>query len=96
MYHMNIPFEEIYLLQMGPSSNNRPSDPIFLWNATRMDSGTGSSYDILANSPSFRMNFNIYPWVTYDLQDTRYRIKVGNLANYPFDWYYAFLVAFFI
>ncbi|KAK0229599.1 hypothetical protein EDD85DRAFT_132828 [Armillaria nabsnona] len=73
----------------GPSNNNRPSEPIFLWNATGFSSG-----DILANSALFRMKLNIYPWYEYDFQGPRYRIKDGNLANYPFDCYQSEIFAF--
>ncbi|PBK79309.1 hypothetical protein ARMGADRAFT_1069476 [Armillaria gallica] len=42
----------------GPSSNNRPRDPTFIWNATvGMTLINHSSYDILGNSPTFRTNY---------------------------------------
>ncbi|KAK0229697.1 hypothetical protein EDD85DRAFT_973557 [Armillaria nabsnona] len=77
----------------GPSSNNRPTDPTFIWNATvGMTLITHSSYDILGNSPTFCTTSNVYPFFYY-LQKRLY-IKHQSLTYYPFDAYWSNIFAF--
>ncbi|KAK0229630.1 hypothetical protein EDD85DRAFT_973428, partial [Armillaria nabsnona] len=63
----------------GPYSNNRPTDPIFLWNATYFGQGL-ANFD--SNSLTFRAELTIF---TDD---------VSYLSAYPFDSYYADVVVF--
>ncbi len=93
MYHMNIPFGEIALLQITdiatvPFNTNRPTDPIFVLNTT------ASMTDPLSNFPMFRMELNIYP-VYNDLHQDLL-ISHGTLADYPFDRYHAVSVVLLV
>ncbi len=96
MYHMNnyvwrnLSPSEDRCDNGGPSSNNRPTDPIFIWNATvGLNFFNDSSYDILGNSPTFRTKFIIYPFYTQFQHGVL--IRRGSPASYPFDVYYALL-----
>ncbi|KAK0492511.1 hypothetical protein EDD18DRAFT_1410327 [Armillaria luteobubalina] len=73
-------------------SNNRPTEPIFVWNATGTTSSNNSSYDVLRNAPRFSTNFIIYP-VCEDFQKSLL-IRHANRAYYPFDWYWSGVTAF--
>ncbi|KAK0431767.1 hypothetical protein EV421DRAFT_1925569 [Armillaria borealis] len=61
----------------GPSSNNRSTDPIFIWNKTEL------GYDPLESMPMFRMKLIIEPMFHY-LSDDKL-ISTGILSYYPFD-----------
>ncbi|KAK0477782.1 hypothetical protein IW261DRAFT_1484063 [Armillaria novae-zelandiae] len=63
----------------GPYSNNRPTDPIFIWNAT--DFGRG------------RTNFNSNS-LTFRAELTLFTNDVSYLSAYPFDSYYADIIIF--
>ncbi|KAK0493699.1 hypothetical protein EDD18DRAFT_1356153 [Armillaria luteobubalina] len=63
----------------GPYSNNKPMDPIFLWNATYFEQGL-ANFD--SNSLTFRAELTLF---TND---------VSYLSAYPFDSYYADIVIF--
>ncbi|KAK0493843.1 hypothetical protein EDD18DRAFT_1404339 [Armillaria luteobubalina] len=76
----------------GYPSNNRPTEPIFVWNATGTTSSNNSSYDVLRNAPRFSTNFIIYP-VCEDFQKSLL-IRHANRAYYPFDWYWSGVTAF--
>ncbi|SJL16578.1 uncharacterized protein ARMOST_20104 [Armillaria ostoyae] len=77
----------------GPSSNNRPTDPTFIWNATvGMTLMSQSSYDILGNSPTFRTNFNLYPFFNYSQE--RLYVRHRSMTYYPFDAYRSTIFAF--
>ncbi|SJL16605.1 uncharacterized protein ARMOST_20131 [Armillaria ostoyae] len=79
----------------GPSSNNRPTDPIFVWNATGGMTVMGdSSYsDILGNSPMFCTKFNIYPLRNYS-QHSLFISHKSLAYYYPFDVYWSGIFAF--
>ncbi|KAK0229687.1 hypothetical protein EDD85DRAFT_973526 [Armillaria nabsnona] len=63
----------------GPYSNNRPTDPIFIWNATYFAQEL-ANYN--RNSLTFRAELTLF---THD---------VSYLSAYPFDSYYADIVIF--
>ncbi|PBK88191.1 hypothetical protein ARMGADRAFT_1084841 [Armillaria gallica] len=63
----------------GPYSNNRPTNPIFLWNTTYFGRGL-ANFD--SNSLTFRAELTIF---TDD---------VSYLSAYPFDSYYSDIVVF--
>lgn len=90
MYHMNNSFwrnvSPSSYRRNGPSSNNRPTDPVFIWNAT--------SHDIVDNSPTSLMKLVIYPVIDGFQQGLT--ISHGTLAIYPFDQYNTLLVALLI
>ncbi|PBK81140.1 hypothetical protein ARMGADRAFT_1091569 [Armillaria gallica] len=72
----------------SPSSNNRPIDPIFIWNITCLS-------DPLSNAASFRTKLNIYPAYQYTVQDNlTTMINHGILSYYPFDSYGSVIFAF--
>ncbi|KAK0493674.1 hypothetical protein EDD18DRAFT_1464613 [Armillaria luteobubalina] len=76
----------------GYPSNNRPTEPIFIWNATGTTSSNNSGYDVLRNAPRFSTDFIIYP-VCEDFQKGLF-IRHGTRAYYPFDWYWSGVTAF--
>ncbi|KAK0215417.1 hypothetical protein IW262DRAFT_1496370 [Armillaria fumosa] len=76
----------------GYPSNNRPTEPIFVWNATGTTSTNNSNYDVLRNAPRFSTNFIIYP-VCEDFQKSLL-IRHSTRAYYPFDWYWSGVTAF--
>ncbi|KAK0477866.1 hypothetical protein IW261DRAFT_1632060, partial [Armillaria novae-zelandiae] len=76
----------------GYPSNNRPTEPIFVWNATGTTSSNVSSYDVLRNAPRFTTHFIIYP-VCEDFQKSLL-IRHATRAYYPFDWYWSGVTAF--
>lgn len=69
----------------GPSNNNRPTEPIFIWNAVTMRSF--SSSNMMNNPPKFRTELFIYPVLDGPLFASMH--SRGTLAYYPFDRYYA-------
>ncbi|KAK0492422.1 hypothetical protein EDD18DRAFT_1410188 [Armillaria luteobubalina] len=73
-------------------SNNRPTEPIFIWNATGTTSSNNSGYDVLRNAPRFSTDFIIYP-VSEDFQKGSL-IRHTTRAYYPFDWYWSGVTAF--
>ncbi|KAK0229683.1 hypothetical protein EDD85DRAFT_973520 [Armillaria nabsnona] len=73
-------------------SNNRPTEPIFVWNATGMTSSSDSNYDVLRNAPRFSTKFNIYP--VCDDFHKGLLIRHGTRAYYPFDWYWSGVTVF--
>ncbi|KAK0477792.1 hypothetical protein IW261DRAFT_1565570 [Armillaria novae-zelandiae] len=76
----------------GDPSNNRPTEPIFVWNATGTTSSNNSRYDGLRSTPRFSTNFVIYP-VHEDFQNG-FIISHGTRAYYPFDWYWSGVTVF--
>ncbi|PBK88216.1 hypothetical protein ARMGADRAFT_1168141 [Armillaria gallica] len=79
----------------GPSSNNRPTYPIFVWNPTGgVTLMVDSNYsDSLGNSPTFRTKFNIYPLGNYS-QHSSFISHKSLAYYYPFDVYWAGIFAF--
>ncbi len=75
-------------LNDGPSNNNRPTVPIFIWNATIMTSFSSSK--LLNNPPKFRTELFVYP--VLDVPPFASMHSRGTLACYPFDRYYAVLL----
>ncbi|KAK0237981.1 hypothetical protein EDD85DRAFT_563868 [Armillaria nabsnona] len=72
----------------SPSSNNRPTDPIFIWNITGLS-------DPLSNAAGFRTKLNVYPAYQYTVQDNlTTMINHGTLSYYPFDSYGSAIFAF--
>ncbi|PBK68475.1 hypothetical protein ARMSODRAFT_1085399 [Armillaria solidipes] len=74
----------------GPFNNNRPTEPIFIWNATIMTSF--SSFNMLNNPPKFRTELFIYP--VLDVPPFASMHSRGTLAYYPFDSYQSEIFAF--
>ncbi|KAK0492443.1 hypothetical protein EDD18DRAFT_1357697 [Armillaria luteobubalina] len=73
----------------SPSSNNRPTDPVFIWNRTAYNQ------DTLQNAPIFRTKLNIEPVPEYDYRSwTRKPTSKGILSYYPFDSYQSIISAF--
>ncbi|PBK90380.1 hypothetical protein ARMGADRAFT_1166833 [Armillaria gallica] len=77
-------------LNDGPSNNNRPTVPIFIWNATIMTSFSSSK--LLNNPPKFRTELFIYP--VLDVPPFASMHSRGTLAYYPFDSYQSEIFAF--
>ncbi|PBK88196.1 hypothetical protein ARMGADRAFT_1120602 [Armillaria gallica] len=96
VYHTNNPvwrnlFPKESRREDSPYSNNRPADPIFVWNVTDWNLGT-NVYVSQDNFPTFRTELIIYP--EYDF--TRYSLEHSHasLVYYPFDRYKSKIFAF--
>ncbi|KAK0463937.1 uncharacterized protein EV420DRAFT_1638857 [Desarmillaria tabescens] len=69
----------------GASGNNRPVDPIFVWNVTAYD-------DFLSNIPTFQTELAVFPpydWTKHSVRHTR-----SSQVYYPFDRYLAEIFGF--
>ncbi|KAK0434208.1 hypothetical protein EV421DRAFT_1992831 [Armillaria borealis] len=76
----------------GPSSDNIPTHPIFIWTNIYAESTNDSNDRPLSSNPQFRTKLIIEP--TYEVYYQNKLISPGTLASYPFDQYYALVFAF--
>ncbi|KAK0452164.1 uncharacterized protein EV420DRAFT_1749967 [Desarmillaria tabescens] len=73
----------------SPASNNRPSSPTFIWNAT------ADAHDLTyAKVANFRTDVNIYPPWEYIYTTVTVEDAHASLVFYPFDSYLADIFAF--
>ncbi|KAK0434198.1 hypothetical protein EV421DRAFT_1992805 [Armillaria borealis] len=71
-----------------PYNSNRPTDPIFIWNATNSNLGAHDYYP-RNNLPTFRTNVVVYPNYGHAPSSSH-----ASLVYYPFDSYNAKMFAF--
>ncbi|KAK0191858.1 hypothetical protein F5146DRAFT_1119907 [Armillaria mellea] len=77
----------------GPSDNDAPTDPTFVWNKTFGPSLIDSKYGRLRSTALFRTKHIIKP-IYYFLEFNSKPISPGTLAFYSFDQYFALVYAF--
>ncbi|SJL16663.1 uncharacterized protein ARMOST_20191 [Armillaria ostoyae] len=70
----------------GPSGNNRPVDPIFVWNVTAYYNDTYSNF------PTFQTELVVFPLYDYTKHPVRH--TRSSQVYYPFDRYYAKILGF--
>ncbi|KAK0430456.1 hypothetical protein EV421DRAFT_1858565 [Armillaria borealis] len=75
----------------SPYSNNRPTDPIFVWNVTDWNLRT-NGYVSEYNNPTFLTELIIYPLYDYALHTLEH--SHASLVYYPFDRYKSEIFAF--
>ncbi|PBK68449.1 hypothetical protein ARMSODRAFT_1085393 [Armillaria solidipes] len=75
----------------SPYSNNRPTDPIFVWNVIDWNLGT-NGYLTEDNDATFRTELIIYP--QYDYTQHALEHSHASLVYYPFDRYNSEIFAF--